>query len=208
MSETASIESTTSGVDSKASGQSNESSASKESHTESNQAYQKALAEKRNWSEKAKLLESRLKELEQEKMARDGQKDELISALQKEAKDLRESLTKTKKSYAYNSVLKQVELKAAEMGCVDTQLLTKALDLDSLTVTVVSDDDYRVDESALLPHLEKLRKEKSFLFKQAAPNFKDGVPASTSGVITSKQVDFSKMSLAEMKEYAKKQNIK
>ena len=164
-------------------------------------SYQKALTEKKNAQAKMAELENKLKEFEQDKLQAQGKKDELIQSLQKQLKETTTDFSKTKANYAMKAVTAQVEKRAAEMGCVDSDLLTKAMNLESLKVSVV-DDDFNVDGESLTTQLEMVRKSKPYLFKQAGPQIKDGVP--NNQVQQNKPVDFTNMTTAQIVEWAKK----
>lgn len=147
-------------------------------------------------------MQQKLQEIEQAKMQAEGKKDELITQLQAQMKQIQTDFNKTKATYAFTSVKNQAALKAKELGCIDTDLLLKAMDLDSLQVNVV-DDSFNVDHESLTTQLEQVRKTKPFLFKQAGPTIKDGVP-STQSMQKTGEVDFNKMTTAQLIEYAKK----
>lgn len=147
-------------------------------------------------------MQQKLQEIEQAKLQAEGKKDELITQLQAQMKQIQTEFNKTKATYAFTSVKNQAALKAKELGCIDTDLLLKAMDLDSLQVNVV-DDSFNVDHESLTTQLEQVRKTKPFLFKQAGPTIKDGVP-STQSMQKTGEVDFNKMTTAQLIEYAKK----
>lgn len=157
---------------------------------------------KKEKQSKADMMQ-KLQELEQAKMQAEGKKDELIAQLQTQLKQKDvEVKTKTAK-FAFKSVKEQTSRKAAEMGCIDPDLLLKAMDLDALKVDVVDEDTFSVDLETLTGQLEQVRKTKPYLFKQAGPQIKDGVPSK--GEFNKASVaDFTKMSTAEIIEYAKK----
>lgn len=154
--------------------------------------------------EKQSKLEmaQKLQEIEQAKLQAEGKKDELIAQLQSQMKQIQTDFNKTKATYAFTSVKNQAASKAKELGCVDTDLLLKAMDLDSLQVNVV-DDSFNVDIESLTTQLEQVRKAKPFLFKQAGPVIKDGIP-STQTMQKTGEVDFSKMTTQQLIDYAKK----
>ena len=158
-----------------------------------------ALLAKQN-KEKQELL-SRLQEKEQAQLQAEGKKDELIAILKKEKSEIAKMFAETKAKYAHKSVSSQVALKAKELGCVDTDLLTKAIDLETLQVSLV-DDDYNVDGQGLMAKLEEIRKTKPFLFKQSGPQIRDGVPSGK--VDNNQKVDFTKLSPKELIELARK----
>jgi membrane-bound lytic murein transglycosylase len=148
-------------------------------------------------------MAQRLQELEQAKMQAEGKKEELIAQLQSQIKQKEAELkTKTAK-FAFKSVTEKASRKAAELGCINPELLLKALDLEQLKVSVVDEDSFDVDLDSLNGQLEQARKSMPYLFKQAGPQIKDGVP-SAQGMQKTGEVDFSKMTTAQLIDYAKK----
>jgi small-conductance mechanosensitive channel len=151
----------------------------------------KLKKELENWRSKAKELE--MKTLEAE-----GQKDKIIEVLRAE----NDSIKKTQAEMLRSKVRDQVAMKAQEMGCVDPDLMLKAIDVDQFEV---DPGTLRITNSAtLLETLEGLRKSKPYMFKQAGPSIKDGVPVTKPNT----KVDLSKMSKAELVAYAQSKGIK
>jgi small-conductance mechanosensitive channel len=157
---------------------------------------QRLLAEKKKEQERRKELEAKLTVVETERLEAEGKKDELIKALKTQVAETAKKLNSATATYAQRLVEAQVSQKAKEFGCIDTELLTKALDINSLEVS----EDFTIDSSSLEAQLNDIRKTKPYLFKNDAPKFRDGAPASKGA--TGQKPDFSKMSLAEIKAYA------
>lgn len=162
---------------------------------------QRLLSEKKREQEKRRELESRLTSLEQEKLEAEGKKDDLIKALKAQVGDVTKKYNQATMTYAERLVQAQVSQKAKELGCIDTDLLTKAIDIGQLEVG----EDFSVDPNTLEQQLLSVRKSKPYLFKTEAPKIKDGVP-STKGA-QSVKADLSKMTLAEMKKYAMEKGL-
>lgn len=148
---------------------------------------------------KSELMQ-KIQEIEQAKLQAEGKKDELITQLQNQMKAAQAELKKTKATYALKSVKDQVKLKASTLGCVDTDLLSRAMDLESLNVSMV-DDEFNVDDENLTAQIESIRKQKPFLFKQAGPEIKDGLPGTQR--MQAVGSDYSKMSIEQMREMAR-----
>ncbi len=146
-------------------------------------------------------LMQKMKEIEQSKLQAEGKKDELIAQLQADLRQTQGDYNKTKAKYALKTVKSQVALKAKELGCIDTEMLTKAMNLEGLQVNIV-DDDFNVDESNLMQELETVRKQKSYLFKQPGPEIRDGTP--NTNIAKTGPVDYSKLTTAQIIEMAKK----
>jgi hypothetical protein len=170
---------------------------------DANGALQRVLSEKKKEQAQRRELESRLQLLEQEKLEAEGKKEELIKALRTQVKDLSVKLNETKATYAERVVRDQIGLRAKELGCLDSDLLTKAINFDTLEV---NEDNFSVDPQSLEAQLEGIRKTKPFLFKSVGPAIRDGVP-SKSGSTSGAGLDLSKMTTEQLKEYAMK-NLK
>lgn len=162
-----------------------------------------ALIRKEKQSKSELVL--KIQEIEQAKLLAEGKKDEYITQLQNQMKTVNADLKKTKATYALKTVKDQVKIKAGLFGCIDTDLLTKAMDLESLNVSMV-DDDFNVDDENLTAQLEAMRKQKPHLFKQAGPEIKDGLPGSSK--MQNVGIDYSSMTLAQMQELAGKMSKK
>jgi hypothetical protein len=157
---------------------------------------QRLLGEKKKEQEKRRELESRLTALEQEKLEAEGNKEELIKALKAQVGEVTRKYNQATVNYAEKLVSAQITQKAKDFGCIDTELLTKAIDINELEVG----EDFSVDSQTLESQLLEIRKKKPYLFKNDAPKFRDGAPASKGAA--GQKPDFSKMSLAEIKAYA------
>jgi hypothetical protein len=163
---------------------------------------QRLLAEKKKEQEKRRGLEERLSLLEQEKLEAEGKKDELIKTLKAQAQETAKKYNQATATYAQKLVESQLSQKAKEFGCVDTELLAKAIDLNSLEVS----EDFTVDAQSLETQLNQIRQSKPYLFKAEAPKFKDGVP--TNKQQQNPATDIHKMSLEEMKKFAIERGIR
>lgn len=165
------------------------------------ETYKRTLSEAKKYKSQYSEMQSKLEQYEREKLQAEGKKDEVIQKLMKEKEELYSNLTKTKQEFAYNQIRTQVELKAKEMGCVDTDALTKLVDFDGLDVL----DGYKVSPQSLEMVLTKAKQEKSYLFSRPAPTIRDGAPNNS---VSNGKVDFSKMSSEQLKAFAMKQGIK
>lgn len=155
------------------------------------------LAKLKAEQDKAKSIQEKLDQIEQEKLAQAGKKDELIDALKTKAKTLEEQYKQATQTFALKSVNSQVLDAARAMGCEKPEVIMKLADLSSVTVN----DDFSVDTEALKSALEKVREDVPALFKKATAAPRDGVPAT--GDLKPKLPN--QMSIAELKEmYEKK----
>lgn len=150
----------------------------------------KLKKELENWRSKAKELE--MKTLEAE-----GQKDKVIEQLKEELITHK----KTQAEMLRSKVRDQIAVKAAELGCVDPDLMLKAIDVDQFEV---DPGTLRITNAeTLMQTLEGFRKQKPYLFRQAGPQVKDGVPATRPNT----KLDFGKMTKDELIAFAKAKGI-
>lgn len=130
------------------------------------------LAKLKAEQDKAKSIQEKLDQIEQEKLAQAGKKDELIDSLKAKTKTLEEQYKQATQSFALKSVNAQVLDAARAMGCEKPEVVMKLADLSSVTVN----DDFSVDNDALKMALEKVKEEVPVLFKKVAAAPRDGVP--------------------------------
>jgi hypothetical protein len=140
-------------------------------------------------------LKARIDAIESEKLTQEGKWKELAekekSRADKAEKEAREKHAK----FAMRTVEGQVKAEAAKLGCVDSDALLKLMDLTELEV----DDDYQVNADTMKIQLEKLKKEKSYLFPKEAAGHRDLPPASGREGFKEKAV--KDMSIAEMQAF-------
>lgn len=155
------------------------------------------LAKLKIEQDKAKSIQEKLEQIEQEKLAQAGKKDELIESLKTKTKTLEEQYKQATQSFALKTVNSQVLEAARAMGCEKPEVIMKLADLSSVTVN----DDFSVDSEALKIALDKVKEDVPALFKKVAAAPRDGVPAT--GDVKAKTPD--QMSIAELKAlYEKK----
>lgn len=148
---------------------------------------------------KRQEYEVKLQELERAKLESEGKKDELLLNYKKELAELKGKVAQGMKS----KVEDQLALKAQELGCVDTELLLKTVDLESIEV---DSQTLRISNAeAVAQMIEDVRKRKPHLFKQEGARVRDGVPTNQSNA---KANDFTKMSKQELLAYAMKSGIR
>lgn len=161
--------------------------------------YKKLLGEKKATDQRMRDLEQKLNSLEVEKMAAEGNKDELIEKLQDQARNLQDSLKKKDQAYAFATLGAQVKTEAAKMGCQDPDSLVKLMDLSGVPV---DPESYRGDADNIRMLVEDKKKEMPFYFGKAAPTVHD--VAQQNAVLQNPTVDFKSMSREELDAYVKK----
>lgn len=164
-------------------------------------AYEGILSELKSERAKRRELEEKVQATEAERLLEQGKLKEYAETLKAQADKLQNELKSVKSNYAFTTVKSQIERKAVELGCVDADLLMKAIDLDKVQV----DDTFTVDTQSLGEVLEGVRKTKPYLFKQEGPKLRDGVPG-TVGV--GGKPDFAKMTKQQIIEFAMKSGVK
>ncbi|MCA9313776.1 hypothetical protein KDA08_05705 [Candidatus Saccharibacteria bacterium] len=160
------------------------------------ETYQRTLSESKKAKSQAAELKAKLEQYEQEKLMAEGKKDEVISKLKKDYEDVYGQLKKTKEEIAYSAVFNQVEKKAIELGCIDTDALTKLVDFTGLDVG----EGNKVSAQSLEMVLGKAKEAKPYLFSKSAPVIHDGAP--TTKIVKQDTGIPAKMTIEEMKKKA------
>jgi hypothetical protein len=146
---------------------------------------------------KRQEIEDKLNQIEQDRLANAGKKDELIEALKKQLKDKEETFKRTTQSFALKTVRQQVMDAARSMGAEKPELIEKLADLSQVGVA----DDFSVDQDALMLALGKVKEDAPMLFKKAVAAPRDGTPSN----FVNGQKPIAQMSVKELTElYIKK----
>lgn len=155
------------------------------------------LSDLKKERDKRRELESKFQELERQKLEAEGKKDELIQSYKKQLDEYKNQVATSIKS----KVEDQVAMKARDLGCVDTELLLKAVDLSQVEVDSRS---FKItDPESVTMMIEQVRKSKPYMFKQSGPEIRDGVPAAKPNT----QKPFHEMTREEMVAYATRAGI-
>ena len=162
------------------------------------ETHKKLLGEKKKLQSRYEEMEKELSVLNENKLASEGKKDELLEAYKKRIGDLEGKVN----DFAFSSVSNSVRLKAKEMGCVDDEDLVKLLDLSSLTIS----DGFATDADEVKTMLEDFKKKKPHYFRPVNPNVNNSVPNVNPNVEGGK-VDFSQMSKEELAAYGRKHGL-
>lgn len=160
--------------------------------------YKKLLGEKKAADSRLKELEMKFNAMENEKLEKNGQSNELVQKLQTQVSDLSNRLEQKDKAYAFATLSSQVKTTAAQMGCQSPDDLVKLMDISTLPV---DPETFRANDDAIKMLVEDGRKSRPFLFVKTAPNVQDVSQNNT--VLNKPAVDFSKMTRDELAEYAK-----
>jgi hypothetical protein len=137
--------------------------------------------------------------LEREKLEAKGADKELIQNLTTELNEFKAKEVQNMRA----QVSSQVRQRGAELGCLNTKLMMAEINVDSFEVDPTTLEIVNRDQ--LNSAIEAFKKENPFMFKQAGPQLKDGVPGSKPVVGQAK--DLSKMTTAEIIEQARAEEM-
>lgn len=133
------------------------------------------LAELKKEREAKAEFQKQLDDIETQRLADSGQKDELIKKLQDQIKATEEKLKGTTNTFATKTVKAQLREAARAMGCEKPDLVLKLANLSDISV---STEDFSVDSDSLKGVLEAVKNEAPELFKKQAAPPRDGNPGS------------------------------
>ena len=138
-------------------------------------------------------LKARLDAIDKERLEAQGKFQE-VALKEKERADRAEQLAKeAAKKFGWKLVEKAVESEAARFGCVDPQALLALAPVNEIEV----DEEFNIDPTGVKAVIEKMAKEKPYLFQKTAQNPRDLPPGS--GKETFKAKSIKDMSIAEKK---------
>lgn len=158
------------------------------------------LAKLKTEQEKSRELESKWQQAEEDRLAKEGKKDELIQNLKSKLTENESKLKTVTQTFALKTVNEQVKDAARAMGAEKPELVMKLADLSTVTVS----DDFSVDSAALKSALESVKQEAPELFKKTPTPPRDGVPRTGD----TSQKPLSGMSIAELQALYSKQGLK
>lgn len=169
------------------------------------ESHQKLLAEKKAAQKKLEELEAREKEREEKALQEQGKHKELLEAREKENKQLKEDLQKSRLTFGRQAFESAAKSMALELGANPEALddLIKVGDWSSVTVG----DNYQVNKEELKAALAGMQEKKPFYFTKSPKPPKDinlgGGGGSPVGVS-----DFDKLSADEIVQMAREGKIK
>ena len=179
-----------------------------ETKVATNPDLERALKDLHKYKTQAKELESKTQTLEQEKLMAEGKKDELISQLQKQLNETKTKQSEMQKTFAWDKVHNWLKTKAATNGIIDGGAVDKFVSLVDLKGRNPFRDDstFQLEENVLSQVFEESKKEMPYFFGKPSPSLKDITPGG--GTIESGTMDYSKMTLDQLKEQAKKLSVR
>lgn len=161
------------------------------------ETYKRTLSEAKKFKSETAELRAKVEQYEQSQLEEQGKYRELNEKLRKEKEEIFRQKKELEASIANERIRSQVDTKARELGCIDTEMLMKAMDVEGLDVV----DGYKVSEQSLEMVLNEVKEKKPYLFSKPAPKIHDGTPNTTvdNGV---KPIVTSDMSIDDLKKKA------
>jgi hypothetical protein len=162
----------------------------------------KILSELKSERQKRRELEEKLSKAEQDKLAAEGNKDEMIKSLQAK---LTKSEQRTKELYgsmAKKTLTAQVKAEATKAGCIDPDAVMALADLSELEVDA---ETFEADADAITEMVASLKKSKPYLFSKPGPKINGKMPG---GGGKEEKEDFSKLSKEQIRERLREMDSK
>lgn len=153
--------------------QATQAASGSETDSVSYQTHRRLLAEKKKAQARLMELEERASRLEQEKLEAEGSKDQLIEKLKTQLAEKDKKYKSAIGNYAFTSVRSQIEAEASKVGCVDTEALTRLVDLDTLDV---DDETFRADQEQVKMLIDEVKQKRPYLFSKHGPKLDPHVP--------------------------------
>ena len=180
----------------------------KETKPITNADHDRALKDLHKYKTQAKELADKAQTLEQEKLMAEGKKDELIGQLQKQLNETKLKQSEMQKTFAWDKVQGWLKTRAATSGVIDGGAVDKFVSLIDLKGRNPFRDDstFQLEENVLTQVFEDAKKEMPYFFGKPSPSLKDITPGG--GTIESGTMDYSKMTLDQLKEQAKKLSVR
>ncbi len=160
----------------------------------SHESHKRLLGEKKKLQSKYAEASERLNVMEQEKLEEQGRDKELIAKLKEQLAEERKKRQEQVGGFVFSSVNAQVKAEADKLGCVDSEALTKLVDLEGLEV---DQNTYQVDRDQLKYLMDKAKEERPWLFQKQPPKVATGTP-STPALQTDPNAEKNKMSAQEL----------
>lgn len=154
------------------------------------------LAAQKKLKDELDQVRSQITLQEQDKLAAQGKKDELIESLRKSLRDEQEGRKAERNTYAYSVISARVKEEAAKQGCVNGDAFIKLLEKDDFNSLEIG-DNYNVNSEDLKRLIEAKKNNLNFLFRKTVPPTSD-LPPNYVDDLNDKPKDFSNMSVKEL----------
>jgi len=158
----------------------------------------------RSAQSKVEEFEIRMRDIENDKLAAEGKKDELIERYKGQLGEKENEVNKLKSTFGLSVLNKAIEAEAQRKGCTDPSKLMKLIDPADLKGLEIK-DDFSISGESLESLVDKAQKENSFLFKTNKVIIKDEMP---SNEIRTVKEDKPKTSDGLIAAYKRKHGIK
>jgi predicted nuclease with TOPRIM domain len=136
------------------------------------ETYSRVLGKLKKTESEFQSLNDRLKQLEQEKLEAEGNKDKLIESLRGEVNEHRSKYQKTIGAFAVSQAKNALIDEAVKMGCNSVEVLTKFLEDDIMNLDF-AEDGFTPDKEQVKMLIESARKRAPVLFSKDAPRIAD-----------------------------------
>ena len=160
--------------------------------------YRQTMAAFKEATDATKADNERLK---QELAEKSGNWQQMAEEWKSKYEDESKGRKTDKAKFAFSTVSQQFSEEAAKLGCQNTRHLVKLAMGEGLLGELDTDDDFNVSQDSLKAAVEKAQKEFHYLFGKQVPSVNDLTPGKPD--TKAKGVDFSKMSVKELEQYAK-----
>lgn len=167
-------------------------------------SFQKVLNEKKQTQAKFNELQDRLKQLEEEKLQAEGNKDQLIENYKKQLQETNQKLSSTQKNYAWNVTTRELKSIARELGAntpAKQEAIIKLLPNDVLSQFEV-DENYNLDREQAKNLMQEWKKSNLDViqWENSSKKFVNGNPSKKP---IEKEENLSKLSREEILERLK-----
>ena len=146
---------------------------------------------------KAEKLAVENEHLKQAKLEAEGNLAESNERLKKQVEELTKGKKELAGNFAYNSLVSQVEVEAAKLGCIDTEALGQLMDLGSIEVDM---ETFKADSGELKSAIEQQKKDRPYLFDKKGPKINSSNPSTE---FTQNKKDPGQMTVEEQEALAR-----
>jgi sugar-specific transcriptional regulator TrmB len=136
------------------------------------ETYSRVLGKLKKTESEFNSLSERLRQLEQEKLAAEGNKEKLIESLKSEVNETKKKYQTTVGAFAISQAKNVLIDEAVKQGCNSVDVLTKFLE-DDLVNLDFQEDGFTPDRAQVKMLVENARKKAPILFAKGAPNIAD-----------------------------------
>jgi tRNA U34 5-carboxymethylaminomethyl modifying enzyme MnmG/GidA len=160
--------------------------------------YRKTVSEAKKLKEALRQKEEMLALAEHQKLEAEGKKDELIQQLKLKADKLEKEKNNLFSNFVYSSLDQQLRDEAAKLGCIDSEALSKLVDVEGVDVDPKT---FKADRDQLVAVIEEVKKARPYLFQKGGPKINAQLPSGQAKQVEHKELkDMSKEELwAELK---------